>query len=364
MKHLIETLPDNFMGIGYIKAPNGLPLEAFEIPLPEPGPDELLVHVVASSLNPLDYKLSDLNFLGRTPPVVLGFDVAGIVVARGSAVTRFDIGEAVFGMVETPKDGAWAAGGAGGYVLLREFLTASKPDSLSFIEAGVLGVCYLSVYLALAGAIEPGDSVYIPGGGGGVGHLAIQKARELGASTIFSSGSNASSKALAKQAGADHVFDYRLDDVAVEVTRLTDGKGLDLVFDATYNEASFVTTSAMVRPGGRWVVLGVGPGKTSRQAETESPVAGILAEKRAQLININLIRFFTEPGTLDAAARATLSHALDDAAACAKSGTVRPHITATIPSRVDTINAAIADMKAGRNAIGKIAVIVDEARAR
>jgi NADPH:quinone reductase-like Zn-dependent oxidoreductase len=78
-------------------------LVAFD--LPQPGPDELLVHVVASSLNPLDYKLADLNFLSRTPPVVLGFDVAVIVVGRGSAVTRFGIGDAIFGMVATNQDG-------------------------------------------------------------------------------------------------------------------------------------------------------------------------------------------------------------------------------------------------------------------
>jgi NADPH:quinone reductase-like Zn-dependent oxidoreductase len=69
--------------------------------VPQPGPAELLVHVVVSSLNPLDYKLADLNFVGRTPPAVLGFDLAGIVVGRGGAVTRFALGNAVFGMIAT-----------------------------------------------------------------------------------------------------------------------------------------------------------------------------------------------------------------------------------------------------------------------
>lgn len=362
MKHAIEVPPARFKGIGYVRAPQGLPLEAFELAVPEPGPDELLVHVVTSSLNPLDYKLAELNFLGRTPPVVLGFDVAGIVVARGNAVTRFDVGDAIFGMVETTKDGAWAAGGAGGYVLVRDFLAAPKPDGLGFAEAGALGVCYLSAYLALADLTGPGDVIYIPGGGGGVGHLAIQKARALGVKTIISSGSSSSSRKLAKQAGADHVLDYRHDDVAAEMARLTDSKGVDLVFDATYNEASFVATSKMVRPGGRWIVLGVGPGKTSRQAETESPVTGVLAAKEARLTNVNLISFFAQPGALDEAAKALLSRALHDAADCAQAGTVRPHISATIPSRVDTINAALADMKTGRGTLGKIAVIVDEGR--
>jgi NADPH:quinone reductase-like Zn-dependent oxidoreductase len=363
MNHQIETIPARFTGIGYTRAPKGLPLEAFEHDVPKPGADELLVHVVTSSLNPLDYKLAELNFLGRKPPVVLGFDVAGIVVARGSSVSRFEIGDAIFGMVETAKDGAWAAGGAGGYVVVRDFLATAKPDNLSFAEAGTLGVCYLSAYLALADAARPGDTIYIPGGGGGVGHLAIQKARALGVKTVISSGGNALSRILAGDAGADHVFDYRKDDVAAEIARLTDGKGVDLVFDATYSEASFVATSGMVRRGGQWVVLGVGPGKTSRQTETESPVAGILSAKEARMVNVNLIPFFTQPGALDEAAKTLLRRALDDAAACAQAGTVRPHLGATIPARVDTINAAIDDMKAGRGTLGKIAVIVDEARA-
>jgi NADPH:quinone reductase-like Zn-dependent oxidoreductase len=102
-------------------------LTSFDLCVPQPGPDELLVHVVASSLNPLDYKLADLNFVGRTPPVVLGFDVAGIVVGCSDAVTRFDIGDAIFGMIATNQDGAWAAGGAGGYTLVRDFAAAPCP---------------------------------------------------------------------------------------------------------------------------------------------------------------------------------------------------------------------------------------------
>jgi len=270
----------------------------------------MLVHVVSCSLNPLDYKLAALNFLGRTPPVGLGFDVAGIVVARGDAVTDFSVGDAVFGMVPTNRDAAWAAGGAGGYTLMPDFMTVPKPERLGFVEAETLGVCFLSVYFALADALEPGATVYIPGGGGGVGHLAIQTAKALGAGTIISSGGNEQSRALARASGADHVFDYRRDDIAHEVAKLTQGRGVDLVFDATYSEDSFVATSNMVRAGGRWVVLGVGPGKTSRQAETESPVEKTLAVRNAQLVNVNLLRYFSDPAALDDAAKALFSRAI------------------------------------------------------
>jgi NADPH:quinone reductase-like Zn-dependent oxidoreductase len=323
-----------------------------------------LVHTVSSSLNPLDYKLAELNFLGRQPPVALGFDFAGIVLARGEAVRAFDVGDAVFGMVPSHRDGVWASGGAGGYALAPEYMTASKPEGLSFIEAGTLAVCFLSAYLAMADAVDPGATVYIPGGGGGVGHLAIQKARTLGAKAIVSSGSNAQSRALASSSGADCVFDYRNDDVAAEIARLTDGRGVDLVFDATYSEESFVASSKIVRPGGRWVVLGVGPGKTSRRAETDSPVAGILAAKGAQLASVNLLNFFSSPGPLDNKSKELLNRAITDAAATARAGTVRPHVSGTIPSEVEAISAALADMKTGQRSLGKIAVIVDEARSK
>ncbi len=79
-------------------------------------------------------------------------------------------------MVATNQDGARAAGGTAGYAPVREYASALKPEALSFAEAGVLGVCFLSAHLALVDHAGPGDSFYILGGGGGVGHLAIQKA--------------------------------------------------------------------------------------------------------------------------------------------------------------------------------------------
>src|SRR6201987_2898606 len=126
------AIPETFLGVGYTKDRAGLPLEAVRVPVPQPGADQVLIRVAASSLNPLEYKLADLNFFVRTPPVVLGLDLSGVVVAIGGAVRGVSIGDSVVAMADLNGDGGWIAGGKGGYALAREFLTVPKPKSLSF----------------------------------------------------------------------------------------------------------------------------------------------------------------------------------------------------------------------------------------
>src|SRR5579863_6292923 len=168
------TIPETFVGVGYTKDRAGLPLEAVRVPVPRPAADQVLIRVAASSLNPLEYKLAELNFLGRTPPVILGLDLSGTVVARGSAVRGVAVGDAVVAMADLNGDGGWVArGGEGSYALAREFLTVPKPQSLSFLYAAALPMCFLSAFASLYGTVKAGDTVYIPGGGGGVGHLAV-----------------------------------------------------------------------------------------------------------------------------------------------------------------------------------------------
>jgi hypothetical protein len=94
-----------------------------------------------------------------------------------------------------------------------------------------------------------------------------------------------------------------------------------------------------VRPGGSWVVLGVGPGKTSRKFEAESPVGSILAARGANHINVNLLRYFSEPATLDDEAKAFLKRGMTLAMEWAVRDLVVPHIGRTIASTVEAINA-------------------------
>jgi NADPH:quinone reductase-like Zn-dependent oxidoreductase len=356
------VIPETFVGVGYTRDRAGLPLEAVRVPVPRPGPDQVLIRVVASSLNPLEYKLADLNFMGRRSPVVLGLDLSGVVVATGSAVREIAVGDSVVAMADLNGDGGWVAGdeGEGGYALAREFLTVRKPDSLSYLHGAALPMCFLSAYAGLYETIKTGDVVYIPGGGGGVGHLAVQMAaRVLGAGLVISSGSTLQSMELARHSGAHHVFDYKRDDIVGEVERLTDGRGVDVVFDATYSEAGFVETAKTVREGGKWAVLGVGPGKTTRLAQTESPVDSILAKRNAEHINVNILRYFSEPEILNDKAKTFLQSAMTLAMKSAQQRLIVPYIGKTIVSSVEAINTGLQLLRSGGSTLGKVAVVVD-----
>ena len=121
-----QKIPATFVGVGYTRDRAGLPLEAVRVPVPKPAADQVLIRVAASSLNPLEYKLADLNFMGRTPPVVLGLDLAGVVVAVGHGVSGIAVGDAVAAMADLNGDGGWIArggsGGDGGYAVAQQSL--------------------------------------------------------------------------------------------------------------------------------------------------------------------------------------------------------------------------------------------------
>jgi NADPH:quinone reductase-like Zn-dependent oxidoreductase len=106
-----QTIPETFLGVGYTRDRAELPLEAVRVRVPQPAADQVLIRVAASSLNPLEYKLADLNFMGRTPPVVLGLDLAGVVVAVGHGVSGVEVGDAVGAMTDLNCDGGWVATG-------------------------------------------------------------------------------------------------------------------------------------------------------------------------------------------------------------------------------------------------------------
>lgn len=180
--------------------------------IPRPGirDDEVLVKVYAVGLNPIDNMIPKGAFkpiLRFTLPAVIGSDLAGVVENIGKNVTRFRPGDAVFASVFDMDSGALSE-----YVAVPESAAALKPMSLSFTEAASLPMVALTSWQAFEHAkLKPGQKVFIPAGSGGIGTFAIQLAKYLGASVTTTT--SAANTGLVTSLGADHVIDYRRQNV-------------------------------------------------------------------------------------------------------------------------------------------------------
>ena len=202
-------------------------LELVEVPKPDPGPTEVLVRVAAAGVNPVDWKVRTRGgFLGR-PPFTVGWDVAGVVDAVGVGVTRFAVGDRVFGMPRFPREAAAYAE----YVTSPSRQLARIPDRLSDVEAAALPLAGLTAWQALVETADvgPGQRVVILAAAGGVGHLAVQIAKARGAYVV---GTARSVKhAFLRELGADETIDYTREAVEERVRDVD--VVLDLVGDAT-----------------------------------------------------------------------------------------------------------------------------------
>jgi NADPH:quinone reductase-like Zn-dependent oxidoreductase len=225
------------------------------ISTPEIGAREVLVRVRASGVNPLDTKIhAGAAAHARHPlPAILGLDLAGVVERTGRDVTRFKPGDEVYGMT----------GGVGGVQgSLAEFaavdadLLALKPTNLSLREAAALPLIFITAWEGLIdrAALKAGQKVLIHGGAGGVGHVAIQIARALGAE-IFATGS-ASQRATIESFGA--TFIDRGTAVEGYVAEHTAGRGFDIVYDTVGGKVLDASFEAVRRLGHVVSALGWG----------------------------------------------------------------------------------------------------------
>ncbi|MDT5258133.1 MAG: hypothetical protein QOD10_3213 [Mycobacterium sp.] len=176
-----------------------------EVPEPTAGAGEVLIRVRAAGLNPIDYKVR--RGFGRVfhldLPLVAGSELSGEVEAVGAGATRFGIGDRVYARVDKQKLGAYAE-----YAVVDENLVARMPRSLDFDDAAGLPLAGLTALQALRGlAITPGGGVFISGGAGGVGTLAIQLAVHMGAKVATTASPRG--EELVRSLGAQTVIDYR-----------------------------------------------------------------------------------------------------------------------------------------------------------
>jgi len=198
--------------------------------LPRLRPQQLLVKVHASSVNPIDWKIRQgrLKLLtGNRFPLILGYDVAGEVVEVGKQVTQFQVGDRIYAQLDQFTGGAYAE-----YAAVNQKVAALKPKSLPYEQAAAVPLAASTALQALRdqGQLKPGQRVLINGASGGVGLFAVQLAKILGAAEVVGVCSSKNA-ALVSRLGADHVIDYKQQDF----TR--DDALYDLVFDVVGNRS-------------------------------------------------------------------------------------------------------------------------------
>lgn len=229
---------------------NGGPevLTLSELPTPEPKADDLLVRVRASALNRAD----TLQRRGLYPPPpgdseVLGLELAGEVAGWGANVSGFSEGDRVFGLV--------GGGGYGEYALLDAQMAMPIPEGWDFVEAAAVPEVFFTAnetVFVLAG-LQQGESLLVHAGGSGVGTAAIQMAHHIGAKVYFTAGSKEKIDA-AMGLGADAGINYKTQDFAEEVMKLTGGRGVDVVED--FLGASYLAKNMEVlATAGRLVIV-------------------------------------------------------------------------------------------------------------
>lgn len=229
-------------------------LTPIALPRPVPGPRDVLVRVLASSVNPADLRArrpeAGSRAIPRRFPLVLGYDLSGLVIEAGPDVTRFAPGDEVFGSPSPLGQGAHAE-----LVAVDERLLAHKPPSLSHAEAGVAPLVCLTAWRALfeRARVEPGQTVLVHGGAGGVGHVAIQLAKLHGCRVVATAGRTASIETC-RRLGADEVIDHGQEDFVSRALQISNSRGVDVVLD-TVGGTTLARSTLCLRPLGQLVTI-------------------------------------------------------------------------------------------------------------
>jgi alcohol dehydrogenase len=215
-----------------------------EVDIPQCGDADVLVEIHAASLNPIDFKIRDgkIKFIrSYSFPLILGHDLAGVVSAVGSKVTRFKIGDKVYSRPRNEHIGSLAQ-----FIAIDENELAHMPQNVSFEEAASIPLVGLTCWQALfdIAGMKRGDRVFIQAGAGGIGTFAIQLAKHFGAHVITTTSSRNAD--FVRSLGADEIIDYKTQKFE-EVLQ-----NIDIVFDTLGGEALY-NSFKVLRPGG-WVV--------------------------------------------------------------------------------------------------------------
>ena len=311
------------------------------VPRPEPAPGEVLVRVASSGVNPLDVKISAgaAAHARVTPPMILGIDLAGVVVGLGAGVTRFAVGDEVYGMTGGVGD---RPGSLAEYAAVDQDLLARKPRRLTMAEASALPLAVITAWEGLvdrAGTRE-GQLVLVHGGAGGVGHVAVQLALARGA-TVFATGTGASLDTIRRLGAAP--IDYQATPTETYVESATGGEGFDVIFDAVGGATLDASFAAVRTYTGHVVsILGWGSHSLAPLSFRGATYSGV----------------FTLLPLLTGRGRAHHGEILAEAAALAEAGRLTPIVD---PARYDLETVANAHQAVGTGTSqGKVVVRVTD----
>lgn len=204
-------------------------LQLQEVPVPAVDAGELLVRVIATSINPLDYQIRRGDYPDAVPlPAVIGHDVSGVVERVGAGVHDFKPGDEVFytPKIFGPKGGSYAE-----FNVVPQDLVTHKPRNLTHAEAASITLVGGTAWEALVSRarLQPAETVLIHGGAGGVGSIAIQLAKTMGARVLTTC--SAGQAEFVRSLGADETIDYEAGDYVDQVRELTGSRGVNVVLD-------------------------------------------------------------------------------------------------------------------------------------
>ena len=221
-------------------------LQYGDLPDPAAAPGEVVVDVAAASVNGADWKVRAGQYADAKFPLVLGRDFSGTVATTGAGVDDLKIGDAVFGVLEAGREGAYAE-----KLAIKAAIIARKPDALSHVDAAAVALTGLTAIAAIETTLklQHGETILIQGGAGGVASFAIQLARHIGARVIATS--SAANLDYVRSLGADEVVDYN----AQDFTRVI--SGCDAVFDTVGGDVA-QKSFAVLKPGGRAAFIASG----------------------------------------------------------------------------------------------------------
>jgi NADPH:quinone reductase-like Zn-dependent oxidoreductase len=251
-------------------------LKLEDVPRPEPKDDEILIRVIAASINPVDVAIREgylARLIGNRFPLIPGMDAAGIVEKVGAKMGKFKAGDPVYAFFTLAGEGGYAE-----FVIAKESEVALKPKTITYAQAAAVPAAASTAWQALieTAKLTAGQTVLIHGGSGGIGHFAIQIAKAQGAKVIATA--STAKQDFLKQMGADQTVDYtkaKFEDVA---------KDVDVVLD-TVGEETLKRSYGVVNTGGIIVTIADEPEQAALDkhgirgvALRSSPKANVLEE--------------------------------------------------------------------------------------